>query len=312
MKKNGFTLVELLGVIVIITIIFVLVAPSVTNIVSQSREIVYQKQINTILNAAYDFTLQNLNYLPEDNNNNYITLGQLKHEGLIDINIKNSNTEKAFTDNLVISIKKVGTNYDVDDLSMLRGNYLYTVEIDKLNAPSSLLPEIILLSEGDEELIRNSNNSYLVTLNLNEDIPKISVSATHSKTSSVDLTDKVIQYKLLNNVAVDEIKTSKPAIYKINYSVVNSDGYSALVILHFIIADTTPPSITFPETTVISKDVTSFDLLKDVSCEDNSGFCDIEYTDTIGYGIVNTYTVSYTVKDPSGNTITKKRAITVK
>lgn len=311
MRTKGFTLVELLGVIVILAIILFLVYPTVTSIVSQSKETIYEKQINTILNAAYDFTLKQLSYLPENDNINYITLGQLKYEGVIDVNIQNPHTSKAFPDNLVISIQNVDTNHSSNDLSMLKGNYLYAVEMDKLNGSSSLLPQIILSLEGDKELIKNSDDNYLMTLNLNEDIPKVNVSATHSKTSSIVLDNKVIQYKLLNNVAVDEIKTSKPAIYKINYSVVNKDGYATLVILNVIIADTIPPTITFPETTVISKDDTYFDLLKGISCQDNSGFCDIEYTDTIEYGVVKTHTVTYTVKDPSGNTITKKRAITI-
>ena len=69
----------------------------------------------------------------------------------------------------VISIKKVGTNHSSNNLSMLRGNYLYTVEMDKLNASSSFLPQIILSTERDQELIRNSDGNYVMTLNLNED-----------------------------------------------------------------------------------------------------------------------------------------------
>ena len=179
MKTKGFTLVELLGVVVIITVIFVLVAPAVTNTVSQSRETVYQKQINTILNAAYDFTLEHLNYLPETDNYKFVTIGQLKYEGLIDVNIKNSDTGEAFSDDLVISIKKVGPNQVSNNLSMLRGNYLYTVETDKpTNTNNS--PIITLSTEGLKTLTKNSTIYFRAAnaVSIIEAISKAATSAT--------------------------------------------------------------------------------------------------------------------------------------
>ena len=68
MKNKGFTLIELLAVIIILSILIILVYPSVTNVMTKSKETIYQKQINTILNAAYDYTLQNIN---ESNNHSY-------------------------------------------------------------------------------------------------------------------------------------------------------------------------------------------------------------------------------------------------
>ena len=53
MKNKGFTLVEVLGVIVILAVIFVLVFPSVKNVLSQSKETVYDTQINKIF---YNFS----------------------------------------------------------------------------------------------------------------------------------------------------------------------------------------------------------------------------------------------------------------
>ena len=312
MKAKGFTLVELLGVIVILAIIFTLISPTVTNIIVESRQTVYQKQIKAILNAAYDFTLQHLNYLPEDDSANSIILGQLKHDGFVDVDIKNPESDEIFPDNLVISIKKDDNKNHSNDLSMVRGNYLYTVEKDKLSASSSLLPEIILSVEGDTELKKNSDGNYIMTLNLNDEMPKVNVSATYSKTSSVDLTNEIKQYILKSGVINETINTSTPAIYKINYSVVNSEGYASLVVLNIIIGDKIPPTIILPElATHINKEITNYDLEEGIKCEDNSGVCEFTYNDTIEYGHVGTYTITYTAKDPSGNTNTQERAIIV-
>ena len=142
MKEQGFTLVELLGVLIILAVIFMIITPTVSNIITESKETIYQKQINTILTAAYDFSLKNISYLP-DEGTTYITVGELKYEGLIDINITNPNTNEVFPDNLVISIEKKSEENNAEDPYMIEGNYLYTLKLSKLNDTLNN-PKIIL------------------------------------------------------------------------------------------------------------------------------------------------------------------------
>ena len=92
---------------------------------------------------------------------------------------------------------------------------------------------------------------------------------------------------------------------------VDNNGYANTAILSVIIADTTTPSITLPKENKISKDETNFDLLKNVSCEDNCGYSDIEFSGEFDFGVSGKYIITYTAKDPSGNTATKKRVITI-
>lgn len=310
MKNKGFTLVELLGVMIILAVIFVLVFPSVQNIISQSEDTIYQKQINTILNATYDFTLKNVSYLPDTGQKSYVTLGQLKYDGLIDANIEDPNTNEIFPDNLVISINNVGAGYEYSNTnSKLEGDYLYTVEIENLSNPNlnDLLPKITLYIDN-EELEPNSDGNYIKILNLNETLEDISYSASNN---GIDLTSKVRKNIILDEKAVDNIDSSIAGIYKINYSVVDDNGYASVLVYNVIVGDEVPPTITLSEETVISKDVISFDLLKGVSCEDNSGFCYIEYSPEIDFGVVGKQIIEYTAKDPTGNTATKRRVITI-
>ena len=172
MNKKAFTLVELLGVVIILIIIGLLVFPNVYNIIKQSRETIYQSQIRSILNAAYDYSLKNTDYLPVGSEIKYLTLGELKYEGLIDANIKNPIEEEEFPNNLVISIRNVGPKYEYDKtLSKMEGYYLYTAEINKLNNTTNL-PTINLVG-----LTKNSNNNYIMTLSLNEIFPTITYTA---------------------------------------------------------------------------------------------------------------------------------------
>ncbi len=305
MRKNGFTLVELLAVFVILAVIFVISVPLMTEILDQSKNTLYRKQIDTVLNGAYDYSLKYINYLPENNNITYITLGELKYEGIVDYDLTNPETNESFKDELVISINKVGTRYKNKDIhSKLKGDYLYTVEVDKLTASEDLKPIITL-----DGLTKNSDGNYILTLDLNQEFNNFIYSAI--SVNGVDLTQNVKKYILLNDIPVDTISTNSSGIYKVHYTVVDNNGYANTTILSVIIADTTIPIITLPKENKISKDEISFDLLKNVSCEDNSGYCDIEFSGEIDYGVVGKYIITYTAKDPSGNTSTKKRVITI-
>lgn len=305
MEEKGFTLVELLAVLIILAIIFVIAVPLMTEILDQSKNTLYKKQIDTILNASYDYSLKHINSLPNNDTISYITVGELKYEGILDYDLTNPETNERFKDNLVVSISKVGTGYKNEDIhAKLKGDYLYKVEVDKLDISTALAPSIIL-----DGLTQNSDGNYILTLNLNQEFTNIIYTA--ESINGVDLTDRVKKYILLNDIPADNIDTSDSGIYKIYYTVVDDNGYASTAILSIIIADTTMPTITLPEKNAISKDITAFDLLNGVSCEDNSGYCDIEFSGEIDFGVIGKYIITYTAKDPNGNTATKKRVITI-
>jgi len=303
--KKGFTLVELLGVIVILAIIALLTFPAIEKVIKKSSDTVYDAQINTILTAAYDFSLKNISFLPNNNEIKYITLGELKLDGLVDFDIKDPRTKEKFPDNLVISIRNVGNSYkNNSDLSRKTGNYLYTIELSNLDNKS--LEPIINLTG----LTKNSNGDYILIKSLNESLSDISYTA--QSISGVNLTDKVRYYIESNDSVVDSINTSNPGIYKIHYFVIDDNGYAQTLILNVIISDTTPPTITIPSNNTINKNISNFNLMEGVECSDNSGFCDVTYSGEINFGVVGKYIIEYTAKDPSGNTGTSKRVITVK
>lgn len=63
MNKKGFTLVELLAVIVLLSIIAVITTPVVINVIGESKEKTYNEQINIIQKAAERWGTQNVNIL---------------------------------------------------------------------------------------------------------------------------------------------------------------------------------------------------------------------------------------------------------
>lgn len=112
MKNKGFTLVELMGVIVLLGVLILIAVPAVTGILKSSKDDLYQTQLRTIETAAKNWASdeENLKYLPDSGKCIYIHLYTLKEGEYVDLNIKNPKTEKEFndTDTLVIISREAG------------------------------------------------------------------------------------------------------------------------------------------------------------------------------------------------------------
>ena len=128
MKIKGFTLVEMLTVIIILGIIFAISFPVVNSIINYSEDKIYNSQINTILDAAYNYTLKYPNYLPSTGSNT-VTLLQLKQENLVDSNLTNPKNNELFSDTLQIVITKYN-NEELNQFQRREGDYLYTVVVN--------------------------------------------------------------------------------------------------------------------------------------------------------------------------------------
>lgn len=304
MNKNGFTLVELLAVVIIIAIVITLLFPSVTDILNKSKNTVRDTQINRILDAAYDYTLKNTNYLPEYGDTNYITLNDLKKHNLIDSDIREATTNKKFEENLVISIRNVGkVHNNTSEYSKKSGDYLYTVELDFMNTDDFNTKKPTIVFEG------YNTNPIVVNLNIGDMYNPLNYTA--SSYDSVDLTSKVIENIIYNSKRSDAVDTSSSGIYYINYSVVDSKGYSNYATVNVIISDNEKPLLNIPENVTITRDTNSYKLMDGVSCKDNSGICDINIVGNIEFGVSGKYIIEYVASDPSGNTTILKRVITV-
>jgi len=62
MNKKGFTLVELLAVIIILAAILVIILPSVSRTLKKSKNTIYDIQINDILKSTYDYSLKKVKF----------------------------------------------------------------------------------------------------------------------------------------------------------------------------------------------------------------------------------------------------------
>lgn len=299
MNKKGFTLVELLAVIIILAVILTIILPSVSKTLKKSKNTIYDIQVNDILKSTYDYSLKNIKLLPESGKT-YITLNELKRSGFIENDLKNPKTNEAFSNDLVISIENVGIRYkDKEKNSLLNGNYLYKIEENREDTTQ----KPIISFDGYEKI------PTLISIDLGNEYNELKYRAKTS--DDKDITNKVIKNITYNENNVDKINTSLVGIYYIDYCVVDDNGYSICEKVNVVVKDEELPILTIPENVTISIEKTSYDLEVGASCSDNSNSCKIEIEEDIKYGIVGKYIVSYKAIDPSGNTTIKKRVITI-
>lgn len=114
MKVKGFTLVELLGVIIILGFLALLIIPTVDKAIKANNTNLYNSQIATIRLAAESWGSENFTNLPTvaDTSIN-ITLGYLKQEGYIALDLRDPITKKLFSDSeTIITITKKVDNWE--------------------------------------------------------------------------------------------------------------------------------------------------------------------------------------------------------
>mgnify|MGYP004513943235 FL=1 len=86
--KRGFTLVELLAIIALLSLLFLFIYPKVLNIAENKEKEIDSAKQELINSAALDFIRDNLNEYPEEIGEEYcISLETLDNEALIPVDI---------------------------------------------------------------------------------------------------------------------------------------------------------------------------------------------------------------------------------
>ena len=215
--KTGFTLVELLSVIVLLGIISVIIIPNFTGILKSSKEDLYNNQIEVIKTSAKLWTLNEDNKIVLSENTSWpylITLGDLQDSGLLD-ELKNPKDDTYFSDSTLIYI------------SVTDGTYTFTVDEDSINA-------------GSNVITLNDERSYKVEINTSFTEPGYSASINGN-----DITSNVERKIYKNGVEVSSIDTTKISNYTIQYKVSyegeNGITERSIAIRRVKIVDTIPP-----------------------------------------------------------------------
>ena len=281
--KKGFTLVELIVVIVLLSLISIFTFPSINKVINERKEKLYNIQVENIKASAESYI--NKNNLFSTNDKVIVTLCELKQSGFTDENIKDPRTGLLISDNsMVIALKN--TN-----------EYTFMPGLDSTTSCSvndSILYEYIEV--GSEYILKNDDSKYTITIYLNnEEVDSVDTS---------EINTYVIKYVSSNetiNKYVYIIDTTGPNIEYVNEQTYrDKNGYeeSSKKIGEgtiYISASQNSTFVPFPATAI----------------DKGEGETTLEITSNVNLKIPGIYYITYSSKDSKGNATTKNQTIKV-
>lgn len=285
--KKGFTLIELMAAIIILSVISLIAVPLVEQTLVDIRNDAYNTQIKSIKASAKQWGANNYFLLPLNNGDQYnLTLAGLKSAGFVKKEIFNPRTKEEFEGTLRIAI--INKN----------GNYLYLVEeeIESYVSPNS--PTITV------------NGNTLTYVDMGGLYTESGVIAKTSDGTPIGAVTTVITR---NGSVVPSVDTSALYTYTITYSVIDQ-GITVKTARTVIIRDVTPPSfVTFTPTNVTISKNDSYNIMSGtIVVTDNSGMTPVIRTSTnLTLGVPGVYKIDYTATDNSGNSTTRQRIVTI-
>lgn len=113
--KKGFTLAELIGVIVVLSLICLVTVPAVANVLSENKKSLCKTQLKNVLIAANSYASEHLTSMPmTEDEVKTITIQDLIDNGFIDDEIKNPVNKELFDNEIEIEIKKLNKKLQID------------------------------------------------------------------------------------------------------------------------------------------------------------------------------------------------------
>ena len=104
--KKGFTLIEIVGVIIVLGIIALIAILAINRTMGQNREDLYAFQIKSIEEGARNWIMQNVGEAPEEGRGRILTLGFLQDNGFVKEDIENPLTREPFPRNLIVCVRR--------------------------------------------------------------------------------------------------------------------------------------------------------------------------------------------------------------
>lgn len=289
MKNKAFTLVELLGVIVLLGILSIVIIPKVGDSLENSKETALLTQEEQIKKAAYDFLIDHTELLGETDTIT-LKLGTLKQGGYLPIKLKNPKTRKPLSNESTITITKNENKYEMT-LNL----------IDLENATENI-------DNNSPILVLNGN--YIEYVEVNEEYTELGAKAIDSTGEEID--EENISIQVLYNGEETTLTTTELKTYSVVYAVTDNSGNTTSATRTVIVRDSTSPTIIIPKDTSIHvSEIASFNNQRGVIIADNYDANPTLTIDSTLANIPGTYVITYTVTDSSGNQTTERRVINV-
>lgn len=110
-EKNGFTLLELMAVIVVLALLTLIIYPPIESALIKSRNQSYEAQISEIEEGAKNWAADHVTELPDEDNSIKVTIKTLEDGGYIAEDLIDPRYNKPLDKNKAVIITNVGNQY---------------------------------------------------------------------------------------------------------------------------------------------------------------------------------------------------------
>lgn len=227
-KNNGFTLVELLAVIVIIALLGLVAYPAIKETIQSARNDLSKSQEKSIIDGAKNFLVDHPYSIPKNNGDELtISLCQLKIGTYVDTKIVNTKTDKMYDCKTKVIVTNINNKYEYkldftdtieEDIPSkisypnikISDNYLvYIKRTEKYVEPIITIndTEVFTLTDKENGIFTCDDNSdYTITVEYNNNEKEINTNIVGNNlvTYTITNTDTNVITTIYRNVIVIE------------------------------------------------------------------------------------------------------------
>jgi prepilin-type N-terminal cleavage/methylation domain-containing protein len=289
-KRFGFTLVELLAVIVVLAIILAVAIPSIVGVIKSSTKGAFKSDAAMLLEAIENKKLENRNFDPtsitKENMNSILGLNSDNYDQL-NISVSGNTT----------SVLIVGKDKWAGLTAYGTAKTMKVVNSEDYDVTP---PAITIIGDNPQDIGRGS--TYV----------DAGATANDIKDGDVSISSTVI--KNASNEVVSSVDTSIFMAYTITYTAIDSKGNSTSSTRIVNVVDKTDPNITIVGSNPININIGStYSDAGATALDDADGdiTSKIITTGTVNPNVMGAYSITYSVSDNNGNAATATRTVNV-
>lgn len=156
--KKGFTLVEVLAVIVILGLLVVIISPVVNNLLGDSEDALYDKQVDSIVKATKKYMVEHSELLPENSDSKAIYINDLIDNGVIDKDkVINPKTKEEMNGCVVVSYNHEFNQYEYN----YKDSCTITITFDPEGGSVSTTSKEVMIGKPYGELPTPTRDGYV-------------------------------------------------------------------------------------------------------------------------------------------------------